>query len=87
MMKKSIYYVEISMFVLFVVFFLFSVISLLIIESNQKKEFEKDTWLNIEQLKEKYNVTKDQILEKYNEIKYSQQNLSEEISNALNKTK
>ena len=62
-------------------------ISLLIIESNQKKEFEKDTWLNIEQLEEKYHVNKDQILEKYNEIKYSQQTLTEEISNALNKTK
>lgn len=86
-MKKSTYCFEFFVYVFLFLVFLFSVISLLVIESNKKNEFEKETWLNIEQLSEKYHVTKDQILEKYNEIKYSQQSLEGEISNALNKTK
>ena len=86
-MKKSTYCFEFFVYVFLFLVFLFSVISLLIIESNKKNEFEKETWLNIEQLEEKYHVNKDQILEKYNEIKYSQQSLEDEISNALNKTK
>lgn len=54
---------------------------------NEIRNFEKETWLKLKQLTEKYHIDKFQILEKYNEIKYSQQNLTEEISNALNKTK
>lgn len=54
---------------------------------NEIRTFEKETWLDLEQVSEKYHIDKSQILEKYNEVKYSQQNLEGEISNALNKTK
>ena len=54
---------------------------------NEMRNFEKETWLDLEQVSEKYHINKDLIIEKYNEIKYNQQNLEGEISNALNKTK
>lgn len=89
-MKKSICYFEIwisLVFVFFVVFVISSCVMIVINQEKQYENFEKETWLKLEQLTEKYHVHKDQILEKYNEVKYSQQNLESEISNALNKTK
>ena len=64
-----------------------SLVMIVITQKKQYENFEKETWLKLEQLSEKYHVNKDQILEKYNEIKYNQQSLEGEISNALNKTK
>lgn len=49
------------------------------------QDFEKNIWLKIEQLTEKYHVNKDQILEQYNLIKFNDQILRDEISNAVNK--
>ena len=77
---------------LFVLFFAsFVVLPIICVfthESDKYKEFERDTWLNIEQLSEKYHVEKSKILETYNEMKLEQQNnnqqtLEEEIFNAL----
>lgn len=55
------------------------------VEQLKIQEFEKNTWLNIEQLTEKYHVDKDQILEQYDLIKFNGQILKDEMSNALNK--
>ena len=76
-------------------FFIYSLLSLLFCacctsRPIEYENFEKETWLNIEQLSEKYHVDKSQILEQYNEMKLEQQNnnqqtLEEEIFNALNK--
>lgn len=54
-------------------------------EQLEIQDFEKNTWLKIEQLTEKYHVNKDQILEQYSSLKFNQQTLKEEIENALNK--
>lgn len=52
-------------------------------------EFERETWLNIEQLEEKYHVHRSAIYEKYLEMKFDLQNnnqtLEEELFNALTK--
>ena len=53
-----------------------------------RSEFERDTWLNIEQLEEKYHVHRSTIYEKYLEMKFDLQNkqtLEEELFNALTK--
>ena len=76
---------------IFVVFpgviFLFIYVCIYWSKSEQLKiqEFEKNTWLNIEQLTEKYHVDKDQILEQYDLIKFNGQILKDEMSNALTK--
>lgn len=76
---------------IFVVFpgviFLFIYVGIYWSKAEQLKiqEFEKNTWLNIEQLTEKYHVDKDQILEQYDLIKFNGQILKDEMSNALNK--
>ena len=74
---------------LLVLFFLviFSISNFIIYESNKDNEFERKTWLNIDQLTEKYNVDRQHILEKYNSIKFNEQTLINEMSNNLNKTK
>lgn len=59
---------------------------------NEIKNFEKETWLNIDQLTEKYNVDLSTIYERYQEIKSNIQNdnkqtLEEELFNALTKHK
>lgn len=88
-MKKSIYF-----FMLFVLFFAsFVVLPIICVftnESNKYKEFEKETWLNIEQLSEKYNVDISTIYERYQVIKFNLQNnnkptLDEELFNSLTK--
>lgn len=77
----------IAFLVLLLIFVVASISNLVISEENKYKDFEKDTWLNIDQLTEKYNVSRNQILEKYNSIKFNEQTLINEMSNALNKTK
>ena len=88
-MKKSIYF-----FMLFVLFFasfvVLPIICVFTTKSDKYKEFEKETWLNIEQLSEKYNVDLSTIYERYQEIKSNIQNdnkqtLDEELFNALTK--
>ena len=79
---------------LFVLFFAsFVVLPIICVftnESNKYKEFEKETWLNIEQLSEKYNVDISTIYERYQVIKFNLQNnnkptLDEELFNSLTK--
>lgn len=88
-MKKSIHF-----FMLFVLFFAsFVVLPIICVftnESDKYKEFERETWLNIEQLSEKYNVDLSIIYERYQEIKSNlpnnnQQTLDEELFNVLTK--
>lgn len=52
-------------------------------EQLEIQEFERNTWLKIEQLVEKYHVNRDQILDQYSSLKFNQQILRDEISNAL----
>lgn len=56
-------------------------------EQLEIQDFERNTWLKIEQLAEKYHVSRDQILEKYSEMKFNQQTLKNEIANAVNQLK
>lgn len=74
---------------LFLLLFLviFSISNFIISESNKDNEFERKTWLNIDQLTEKYNVSRQHVMEKYNSIKFNEQTLINEMSNDLNKTK
>lgn len=74
---------------LLVLFFLviFQISNFVIYESNKDNEFERNTWLKIDQLTEKYNVDRQHILGKYNSIKFNEQTLINEMSNDLNKTK
>ena len=81
---------EIWISLVFIVVCIISCFVMMVIsQKKQYENFEKETWLKLEQLTEKYHIDKYQILEKYNEIKFDQkkQTLTEEISNALNKTK
>ena len=77
--------------VIFLVVLLFLVIfqisNLVMFDLNKEKDFERDTWLKIDQLTEKYNVSRNQILEKYDSIKFNEQTFINEMSNVLNKTK
>lgn len=56
-------------------------------EQLEIQDFERNTWLNIDQLSEKYHVSRDQILEQYSSLKFNQQILRDEISNAVNQSK
>lgn len=73
--------------VFFVVCVITSLVMMVISQKKQYENFEKETWLNLEQLTEKYNVSRNQILEKYNSIKFNEQTLKDEMSNTVNKTK
>lgn len=69
-------------------FFVYVLFSLFTCSSRpiEYDNFEKETWLNIEQLSEKYHINKSQIIEQYNELKSENKlTLQEEIQNALNK--
>lgn len=54
-------------------------------EQLEIQDFERNTWLKIDQLSEKYHVNRDQILKQYRSIKFNEQILRDEMSNALNK--
>lgn len=78
--------VVVFLLVLFILV-IFQISNLVIFDLNKEKDFERNTWLKIDQLTEKYNVDRQHILEKYNSIKFNEQTLINEMSNDLNKTK
>lgn len=78
--------VVVFLLVLFILV-IFQISNLVIFDLNKEKDFERNTWLKIDQLTEKYNVSRQHVLEKYNSIKFNEQTLINEMSNALNKTK
>lgn len=75
----------IAFFVVFLFLVIFQISNLVIFDLNKEKDFERDTWLKIDQLTEKYNVDRQTIYEKYNSIKFNEQTLINKMSNFVNK--
>ena len=69
----------IAFLILLLILVVASISNFVIYESNKYNEFERKTWLNIDQLAEKYNVDRQHILEKYNSIKFNEQTLINEM--------